>query len=80
MEKSFTSSALRRLLESEGFLVTAETGILSQWQLAYPTTFFVGLAERALANLRKHLEAKDLDPYTFYEFGSTWKRVVLNHR
>ncbi len=56
-----------------------ERGV-SRWELAYPTNFFVALAERALANLRKHLEAKDLDPYTFYEFGSTWKRVVLKHR
>jgi hypothetical protein len=49
---------------------------LSRWELAYPTTFFVTLAERAVANLRKHLEAKDLDPYTFYEFGSTWRRLT----
>lgn len=52
-----------------------ERGV-SRWELTYPTTFFVALAERGLANLRKHLEAEDLDPYTFYEFGSIWKRVV----
>lgn len=49
----------------------------SRWELAYPTTFFAELAARALANLKRHLEANDLDPYTFYEFGSTWKRVAL---
>ncbi len=48
-----------------------------RWELAYPTTFFATLAERALANLRRHLDAKDLDPYSFYEFGSIWKRSVL---
>ena len=49
----------------------------SRWELAYPTTFFAALAERALAKLKGHLEANDLDPYSFYEFGSIWKRMVL---
>jgi hypothetical protein len=50
------------------------------WALAYPTPLLTVLAERALANLKKHLEAKDLDPDTFYEFGSIWKRVVPKRR
>ena len=53
-----------------------EQGI-SRWELAYPTTFFAALAERALANLTKQLDGKDLDPYAFYEFGSVWKRIAL---
>jgi len=50
---------------------------LFRWELAYPTTFFAALAERALVNLKRHLEANDLDPYSFYEFGSIWKRMAL---
>lgn len=56
-----------------------EEGV-SQWELAYPTTFFAALCDRALANLKKHLEVEDLDPYGFYEFGSIWKRVTLRQR
>jgi len=51
-----------------------------RWELAYQTTFFVALCDRTLANLKTHLEAKDLDPYAFYEFGSIWKRVSLKRR
>jgi hypothetical protein len=58
------------------YMMQGEEGV-SRWELAYPTTFFAALAERALANLEKHLQATDLDPYGFYEFGSTWKQIGL---
>jgi hypothetical protein len=56
-----------------------ENGV-PRWELAYPTTFFAALCDRALANLKRHLEAKDLDPYAFYEFGSIWRRAVLKSK
>ena len=58
------------------YMMHGEEGA-SRWELAYPTTFFAALAMRALANLKKHLEANDLDPYAFYEFGSIWKQIGL---
>ncbi len=61
------------------YMMQREEG-LSRWELAYPTSFFAALAERTLLNLKKHLQANDLDPYAFYEFGSTWKQIVLRRR
>jgi len=46
----------------------------NRWELAYPTNFFIALCERSLVNLKRHFERHGLDPYAFYEFGSTWKR------
>jgi len=45
-----------------------------RWELCYPTGFFTQLVTNTLANLRNHLERNDLDPYSFYEFGSIWER------
>lgn len=44
------------------------------WELVYPNGFFKYIAERSLVNLKKYLQDNDLDPYSFYEFGSPWKR------
>lgn len=46
-----------------------------RWELGYPFNFFARLVERALVNLKAHLSANDLDPYSLYEFGSTWRPV-----
>ena len=61
------------------YMMQSEEGV-SRWELAYPTSFFGALAEQARVNLKKHLQANDLDPYAFYEFGSTWKQIVLKRR
>lgn len=45
----------------------------NHWELAYPLNFFEYVANRALVNLKAHLCANDLDPYSFYEFGSVWR-------
>lgn len=43
------------------------------WELVYPIRFFEKLVEHVLADLRHHLEANDLDPYTLYQFGTMWR-------
>lgn len=44
-----------------------------RWELVYPLRFFSKLASSSLKNLRNHLEVHNLDPYSFYEFGTLWK-------
>ena len=43
------------------------------WELVYPVTFFINLAKLSLDNLRQHLFQNDIDPYSFYKFGTLWK-------
>lgn len=43
------------------------------WELVYPVGFFRLLAKRSLFNLKRHLLEFDLDPYSFYQFGSPWR-------
>ncbi len=45
-----------------------------RWELVYPMAFFLRQVTGALAELRRYLESNDLDPYSFYEFGTIWKR------
>lgn len=42
-------------------------------ELVYPLGFFIDLAIASLKNLREYLYQNDLDPYSFYEFGTIWK-------
>lgn len=44
------------------------------WELVYSVSFLAGIAKPSLANLKRYLEDKDIDPYSLYEFGSHWKR------
>jgi hypothetical protein len=43
------------------------------WELVYPIGFFMYIAKCSLDNLKHYLKDNDLDPYSFYEFGSLWK-------
>ncbi len=43
------------------------------WELVYPLGFFIILAESCLLKLKQHLLQNDLNPYSFYEFGTVWK-------
>lgn len=43
------------------------------WELVYPLSFFIILAESCLLKLKQHLLQNDLNPYSFYEFGTMWK-------
>lgn len=45
------------------------------WELVYPVGFFTSLAITCLNNAGKYLRKNNLDPYSFYEFGTMWKRV-----
>ncbi len=51
----------------------SETGGVETWELVYPVGFFRLLAKRSLFNLKRYLLENDLDPYSFYEFGSPWR-------
>jgi len=44
------------------------------WELVYPLGFFKVLVGSCLRNLKAHLEKNALNPYSFYEFGTLWKR------
>jgi hypothetical protein len=51
------------------------SGIVKEsWELVYPLGFFKALVESCLQNLKAHLEQNALNPYSFYEFGTLWKR------
>lgn len=52
--------------------MTTEQGHDS-WELVYPIGFFLRIGSCCLANLKRHLEENDLDPYSSYEFGSIWR-------
>jgi hypothetical protein len=43
------------------------------WELVYPINFFITLVRTSLDGLRKYQLQNDLDPYSFYEFGTLWK-------
>jgi hypothetical protein len=43
------------------------------WELVYPLGFFVTLTESCLLKLKQHLLQNDLNPYSFYEFGTVWQ-------
>ena len=42
------------------------------YELVYPTHFFVNLSKNALASIKAYLTSNDLDPYSFFKFGSPW--------
>ena len=46
------------------------------WELVYPLGFFMHLVLTSLNSLRHYLLKNDLDPYSFYKFGTIWKRTV----
>lgn len=46
------------------------------WELVYPLGFFVTLVTSCLKNLKHHLMQNDLDPYSFYKFGTLWSRRI----
>ncbi len=43
------------------------------WELVYPLGFFVTLAQSCLQKLNQHLIQNDLNPYSFYRFGTVWQ-------
>ena len=46
------------------------------WELVYPLGFFTRLVLTSLNSLRHYLLENDLDPYSFYKFGTIWNRTV----
>ena len=46
------------------------------WELVYPLGFFIKLVRSSLITVRKHLQDNTLDPYSFYDFGTMWKRKI----
>jgi hypothetical protein len=43
------------------------------WELVYPTSFLINLSKAALESIRNRLIERDLNPYSFFKFGSPWK-------
>jgi hypothetical protein len=56
--------------------LTAKGGNKKTWELVYPLGFFMQLALTSLDSLKHYLMENDLDPYSFYQFGTIWKRTV----
>jgi hypothetical protein len=46
------------------------------WELVYPLGFFKQIVSKSLARLKDYLTEYDLDPYSFYKFGTLWKHKV----
>ena len=42
------------------------------WELVYPTKFFINLSHIALSAIKGFLTLNNLDPFSFYKFGSPW--------
>lgn len=42
------------------------------WELVYPTHFLVNLSKAALDSIKSFLTSNNLDPYSFFKFGSPW--------
>jgi hypothetical protein len=42
------------------------------WELVYPTKFFINLSNIALAAIKTFLISNNLDPLSFFKFGSPW--------
>lgn len=45
----------------------------NSWELVYPIGFFMNTARSILGNLKRYLQSDNLDPYSFYEFGTIWR-------
>ena len=56
--------------------LTARRENKETWELVYPLGFFMQLVLTSLNSLRHYLLKNDLDPYSFYKFGTIWKRTV----
>jgi hypothetical protein len=46
------------------------------WELVYPLGFFKEIVSKSLSSLHNYLLEKDLEPYSFYAFGTAWKHKV----
>jgi hypothetical protein len=46
------------------------------WELVYPLGFFFRLAKSSINNIRSYLQNNHLDPYSFYDFRTMWKRKI----
>lgn len=46
------------------------------WELVYPLGFFTRVVFSSLESLHEYLLKNDLDPYSFFEFGTIWKHKV----
>jgi hypothetical protein len=42
------------------------------WELVYPTNFFMNLSNQALTAIKAFLTSNNLDPFSFFKFGSPW--------
>jgi len=42
------------------------------WELVYPTKFLINLADVALTAIKGFLTSNNLDPFSFFKFGSPW--------
>ena len=55
--------------------LSAEGQNRETWELVYPLGFFKQLVLTSLTSLHKHLLDNDLDPYSYYAFGTRWKKI-----
>lgn len=56
--------------------LSAETQNKETWELVYPLGFFKQLVSNSLTTLHNYLLAYDLDPYSYYAFGTQWKNKI----
>lgn len=46
------------------------------WELVYPLRFFFKLAKSSVNHIRSYLQENNLNPYSFYDFDTMWKRTI----
>jgi|SRR5687767_5365294 len=56
--------------------LTAGSTNKETWELVYPLGFFTRVVSSSLKSLHEYLLKSDLDPYSFYDFGTIWKHKV----
>ena len=44
-------------------------------ELVYPINFFVSIASNILINIKKYLINNDLNPFSYFKFGSPWNSI-----
>ena len=45
-------------------------------ELVYPLGFYTRIASRVLGNLVTHFKKQSIDPYSMYNFGSSWLSLL----
>lgn len=55
--------------------LTKSNSINGSWELAYPVKFFEQICTSALENLKNYYYEKEINPYSSFKFGSSFRNI-----